>query len=138
MTNDPRTAIRNVLRVLTAIAFVVVGVMHFTHAPVFLAIMPPALPAPLTLVWVSGVAEILGGVGLLVPRTRRWAGWGLLLLLLAVFPANIHMALNGIELPVEGLPQHPVALWLRLPFQFVFAAQVWFVMGPNPTKTPSS
>ena len=75
-----------------ALFFVAVGVTHFTHPAFFLKIMPPALPAHLALVYLSGAFEILGGLGLLVPRTRRFAGWGLIALLIAVFPANLYMA----------------------------------------------
>ena len=89
--------VQQVLRVLCASFFVVVGVLHFTNANTFLAIMPPALPYPLFLVYVSGVFEIVGGIGLLVPFLRRSAGWGLIALLVAVFPANIHMAINEVS-----------------------------------------
>lgn len=122
--------IRNLVVALVAASFVAIGVMHFTHADVFVHIMPPALPAPLWLVWISGVCEIAGGIGLAIPATRTLAGWGLLALLVAVFPANIHMAINEVYLPID-VPQSPLGLWLRLPFQFVFAGAVWFAMGPH-------
>ena len=86
--------------------------------------MPPALPWPQALNYISGVAEILGGLGLLMAPTRRLAGWGLLALLLAVFPANIYVAMQG---SMPGLNVSPLALWLRLQFQFVFMAWVWWV-----------
>lgn len=119
-------ATQRIVRWATALSFVAVGVLHFTHDHVFVLMMPPILPWHLELVWLSGVFEILGGVGLLVPRTRRFAAWGLLALLVAVFPANLHMAIAGIEIPVDGLPQSDVGRWVRLPFQAVIAAQVWF------------
>ena len=124
------------LRWLTAANFVTVGVLHFTHVHVFLVMMPPVLPWPHELVWLSGMFEILGGVGLLVPYWRRFSAYGLLALLVAVFPANIHMAVNEVSLPTESLPQSPAGLWARLPFQLVFAAQVWFVglWVPRPTS----
>lgn len=112
-------------RVFTALPFIAVGIAHFTHDELFVAIMPPYLPWHHALVWLSGVFEILGGVGLLVPWARRFSAWGLLALLVAVFPANVHMAVNEVYLPIEGAPQDPTALWLRLPFQLVIAAQVW-------------
>lgn len=115
------------LRWLCALNFVGVGVLHFTHLPIFVAMMPDYLPLHRELVWLSGGFEILGGIGLLVPATRRFAAWGLLALLVAVFPANVNMALNEIYLPIEWLPQSPAGLWLRLPFQLVFLAEVWFV-----------
>ena len=114
-----------------ALNFVLVGVLHFTHADLFVAIMPPYMPLHLELVWISGVFEILGGVGLLVPFARRFSGWGLLALLVAVFPANLNMAMNEVYLPVDWLPQSEIGLWLRLPFQLVFAAAIWFAMGPK-------
>lgn len=87
--------------------------------------MPKALPWHLGLVYVSGIAEILGGIGLLIPKTRRAAALGLLLLLVAVFPANINMAVN--EIYVDGMPREPWLLWARLPMQLVGAAVVYWV-----------
>ncbi len=95
-------------------------------------IMPPYLPWQLELVYLSGVAEIVGGVGLLIPRFRRAAGWGLLLLLIAVYPANIHMLVNDIYLP--DMPRERWLLWLRLPMQFVFAAWVLWSAGLWPRR----
>lgn len=126
VTESQRSTLLAAFRVFVAVPFVAVGVGHFTHDHLFVAIMPPYLPWHYELVWLSGVFEILGGIGLLVPRTRRFAAWGLLALLLAVFPANIHMAVNEVYLPIEGAPQNPMANWIRLPFQLVIAAQVWF------------
>ncbi|RZL04874.1 MAG: DoxX family membrane protein [Hymenobacter sp.] len=79
------------LRWLLAVVFVGAGILHFIHPETYLRIMPPALPAPRLLVLLSGVAEVAGGLGLLLPATRRWAAWGLLALLVAVFPANVYM-----------------------------------------------
>lgn len=100
--------------------------------------MPSYLPWHAELVWISGVFEILGGVGLLIPATRRFSGWGLLALLVAVFPANLNMALNNIALPIEGMPHSQTALWVRLPFQLVLAAEVWLVAlwTPAPKTSP--
>ena len=82
--------------------------------------MPSYLPWPLELIWLSGVAEIMGGIGLIDPRSRVLAAWGLIALLVAVFPANLNVALHG--WPGVNLP--PLILWLRLPFQLVF---IWWV-----------
>jgi uncharacterized membrane protein len=109
---------RTCLRYLLAGAMVAVGITHFVVPGWFVAIVPAALPAPLALVVVSGVFEILGGVGLLVPRARRAASIGLALLYVAVFPANINMI-------VDARASHGVApwlLWARLPLQAVFIA----------------
>lgn len=133
MSPAPRERTRVVLRYLAALAFVAVGALHFIKPDNFTAIVPSWLPAPLMLVYISGVAEIAGGVGLLIPQVRRIAGFGLLLLLLAVFPANINMAVNEIAIDGQVIPTW--ALWLRLPFQFVFAAWIWFVMGPQKTAS---
>jgi uncharacterized membrane protein len=118
---------KRIALLLLAAAFSYAGVTHFTGPEFFLAIVPPYLPEPLLLVYLSGVAEIAGGVGVLIPRVRRLAGWGLLALLVAVYPANIHMALHP-----ELFPQMtPTALYVRLPFQFVFAAWVWWATKPD-------
>ena len=114
------------LRPFVALSFILVGILHFTHASIFVGIMPPYLPWHLELVWISGVFEILGGLGLLIPPVRRFSSWGLLALLVAVFPANLHMAVNGVFIDVP-IPQSQLGLWLRLPLQLVIAAQVWFV-----------
>jgi len=74
-----------------AAAMVAIGVLHFVRPKPFVRIVPKYLPAPLTLVYVSGFFEILGGIGLLIPETRVWAAWGLIALYVAVFPANINM-----------------------------------------------
>lgn len=120
------------LRVVTAMLFVAVGVVHFTHPWVFEAIVPPLLPAPHALVLVSGAAEVAGGVGLLIPQTRRAAGWGLLALLVAVYPANVYTLVHNVYLPVEWLPQDRLSLWLRMPMQFVMAWFVWVSMNDEP------
>ena len=87
--------------------------------------MPPFLPAPLALVYISGVFEVMGGLGILLGATRQWACRGLLALLLAVFPANIYVAQQNIGL---GGPETGNLLlnWLRLPFQALFVAWAWW------------
>jgi uncharacterized membrane protein len=111
---------RDRARCAAALGFVMAGLLHFAAPESYLRLMPPDIPAPLAMVYVSGVFEILGGLGLLVPRTRRAAAWGLTALLLAVFPANLHVALAGIS--VEGMPTWYG--WARLPFQAVYIAWV--------------
>ena len=118
-----RERVRALARVGVALLFVGVGVSHFTDPEFFVSIMPPYLPAHLELVYLSGVFEILGGIGILVPAARRFSGWGLLALLAAVYPANIHMALHPELFPDLS----PAALYLRLPLQFVYGALVWWV-----------
>ena len=118
--------LRRALRVGLAIAMMIVGVLHFASPDGFVRIVPDFLPAHLGLVYVSGVFEILGGVGLLVRRTRRAASIGLVALYVAVFPANVNMALHHISL--DGVTQLPTAaLWLRLPLQAVLIALALWV-----------
>jgi uncharacterized membrane protein len=100
---------------ILAALFVGSGTLHFLVPEPYIRIMPPILPWPKTLVWISGVLEIIGGIGLLVPRLRRVAGYGLALLLVAVFPANIHMAISHV--PSSGWMGNRLVQWLRLPLQ---------------------
>ena len=86
---------------------IAIGIAHFVDPEPFVRIVPSYLPAALWLVWISGAFEIAGGVGVLVPRTRRMASWGLIALYVAVFPANIHMAIHGIQLD----PANPMPSW---------------------------
>jgi uncharacterized membrane protein len=97
--------------------FVFAGIMHFAIPRTYEAIVPRRLPARRALVYASGVAEIAGGAGVMHPRTRRLASWWSVATLLAVFPANVNMALNAEHYRVPG---GPVALWLRLPVQALF------------------
>ncbi len=127
--------LRNLTLGLLAIAFIAVGVTHFTSPDFFVAIVPPYLPAPLALVYISGFFEILGGAGLLIPKLRRIAGWGLIALMVAVYPANIHMAMNPDQFPDLS----PTALYIRLPIQFVMIAIVWWAalskQAPSASRT---
>ncbi len=115
--------IRSVARWALAGAMVGIGVLHVVAPEPFVSIVPRFLPEPLTLVYVSGVCEALGGAGLLVPRVRKAAGWGLIALYVAVFPANINMAISN--MPIGGR-HYPVLLWLRLPLQGVLIAWAWW------------
>ncbi len=113
---------RRISRYILAIFFVAAGANHFLSPAMYLSMMPPWLPAPELLNQVSGAAEIAGGIGILIPRVRRAAAIGLILLLLAVFPANLHVAFNG--WPGADIPQW--VLFARLPFQLLFIAWVAF------------
>lgn len=93
----------------------------------FVKIVPPFLPEKVALVYISGVCEILGGVGLLVPATRKAAGWGLIALLIAVFPANIYHAFANVQ--VEGIPTGPIYHVFRLPAQGLLVWLVGWVAG---------
>jgi len=108
------------LCVLLAVLMVAGGVMHFVAPRAYARTIPRFFPAPHALVAVSGVFEILGGFGLLLPQTRSWAAWGLIALFVAVFPANVNMAVNRIGF---GRKPPPVwLLWARLPLQAVLIA----------------
>lgn len=108
------------LRLGLAAMFVQAGRSHFQHPQEWAAIVPPPLPA-LACVYLSGVAEIVLGLGLLI--APRVASWGLILLLLAIFPANLYMATHGVQL--FGWPTRPWMAWVRLPFQFVLIGLVY-------------
>jgi uncharacterized membrane protein len=110
------------LRKLAGPFFVFAGVMHFVIPRTYRKIVPPYLPAPKAMVYASGVAEIAGGAGLMLARRRRLAGWWLIATMIAVFPANLHMALNPDDYP--EVPGGAVSLWARLPFQGVFVAWI--------------
>lgn len=105
--------------------FIIAGAVHFISPAPYLAIVPSSIPWPGAVVALSGVAEILGGVGVCFHSTRHIAGWGLIALLIAVFPANIHAISTGIVMGGHSLPAW--MLWARLPFQLLFIAWVYHV-----------
>jgi uncharacterized membrane protein len=116
---------KTILRWVLTVFMVGAGVNHFVSPAAYDAMVPAALPAPHLLVQISGVAEILGGLGLILPRTRRLAAWGLIALLVAVFPANLNMAWN--DLPLGTTHVASWLLWARLPLQLVLIAwAAWF------------
>ena len=124
MLELPRSPLKRIALLLLALFFVAAGVTHFTNPGFFVDIVPPALPAPLALVYVSGVFEIAGGLAVLWPASRAVAGVGLVLLLLAVYPANLYMAFAPERFVAQGTPLW--ALYARLPMQFVFIAWAWW------------
>ena len=104
--------------VLASAFYVLVGTQHFVNPQWFVQIVPPYLPYPLELVYMSGFCEITLGLLLLIPSLRFTAGWGLILFLIAVFPANIYVAqTNG-----DAMNTTALIAWGRLPFQLVFIA----------------
>lgn len=112
---------KKVARFFAGPVMLVAGLNHFVNPEWYVQIVPAALPAPEALVYLSGAAEALGALGTMHPRTRRPAGWFLIATLVAVYPANIYMALNPDEF--SSLPQW--GLWARLPLQFLFIYWVW-------------
>ncbi len=118
-------------RYIFGLAFVWAGVNHFVNPDFYVRIMPPYLPAHLALVYLSGIAEAVLGAMLLVPRWSRVAAWGLVALLVAVFPANVHMATHPEDfasVASAGL------LWLRLPLQAVLILWAWWYTRPSSPK----
>jgi uncharacterized membrane protein len=119
-------------RRLLAAFFAFVGTLHFVIPRSFEAIVPPSVPDAKGAVAVSGVAEIVGAAALLHPRSRRFGRWWLLGLLLAVFPANIHMAVNPEQIRGLDLKRIPRwALWARLPLQPLAMLWVWRATRPG-------
>ncbi|MGC2108228.1 MAG: DoxX family protein [Candidatus Korobacteraceae bacterium] len=88
-----------------------------------IAMVPPSFPRPDVLVTITGILEFAGAIGLLLAPTRQWAAWGLILLLLAMFPANVSAAQRGVQL--RGHAATP--LWIRIPVQILFIAWAWWV-----------
>lgn len=117
-------------------AYIVAGILHFVVPELYVQIVPPSLPFRLELVYLSGIAEILVGVGVLVPRTRRLAAWGVIALLVAVFPANVYMATHDVV--IQGAPgggdPSALARWGRLPLQAVLIAWAWWYTQSPPEE----
>jgi uncharacterized membrane protein len=101
--------------------FILAGANHFIKPEFYLPMMPPYIPAHELMVSLSGIAEMILGLLLLVPKVSRLAAWGLVALLIAVFPANLHMALHSEQFP--DIPQ--MGLWIRLPIQGVMIWWAW-------------
>ena len=113
------------------IFYVLAGVAHFVRTDAYMPMMPPYLPAPRELILLSGVAEVVLGVAVLVPQTRRLAAWGIILLLIAIFPANLHVAMH--DVPLFGATQGAgIWNWVRLPFQGVLIAWAWSYTRSDP------
>lgn len=109
-----------------AIFMISAGLNHFANPEFYLRLMPPWLPWHGPLVFWSGVAEVVAGIGVLIPRVRREAGWFAIAVLLAVFPANVWMALDP-----EIWPEIPTwARWARLPVQAFLIWWAWVVTRP--------
>ena len=135
--------LKEILRVILALIMIFAGVVHFARPNPFVKIVPKFLPKPLWLVYISGFFEILGGIGLCIPIVASSAAWGLIALYIAVFPANVNMAVHGM-IPRWKKAEHSAArppqkvnqisttakwiLWLRLPLQLVLIAwAAWYI-----------
>jgi uncharacterized membrane protein len=117
------TRTQKILTAVAAIFYSLAGTLHFLRPAMYLKIMPPYIPWPLPMVYLSGAAEILGGIGLLIPPLRRSAALGLVALLIAVFPANVYMATNPAQAGAGAIA--PAALWGRLLLQPLL---IWWVL----------
>ena len=118
------------LRWLLAAFMAASGVSHFRAPEAYVAIVPSMLPSPASLVFISGAAEVLGGLGLIPTRTRRLAAWGVIALLVAVFPANVNMAVARVPLGRRRLPGW--ALFARLPLQALLVAWAFLYTRADP------
>jgi uncharacterized membrane protein len=119
---------KTLTRYLLGALFIIAGINHFVHTAFYLSIMPPYLPWHLELVYLSGVAEAGLGAMVLVRRWAVWAGWGLIALMVAVFPANLHMATHPDLYPSLS----KLGLWLRLPLQgLLIAWAYWYTRVDN-------
>lgn len=115
---------------MLALFFGLAGLNHFRNPYPYLAMMPPYLPFHEALNYISGAAEVAGAIGLLIPALRRAAAWGLMALLIAVFPANIQVALHG----WDGVTLPVWVLWARLPLQFLLLAWVYYSVLSKPKQ----
>ncbi|MDC3152761.1 DoxX family protein [SAR86 cluster bacterium] len=124
--NFPDGILRKIVLFGLAIFFIFFGIDHFINPGFYLSIMPPAFPLHKEAVYISGFFEILGGLGVLISRFRKIAGWGLIALLVAVYPANIYMALTP-----EAFPNISIGLlYFRLALQFLFFYWAYAVTLP--------
>ena len=114
--------VKQISKYLLAAIFTLGGINHFVMTDLYLRIMPPYLPAHLLLVYLSGFLEIGFGIALLMAKFSRRAAWGIILLLIAVFPANVYMAMNTNLFP----DLNPLLLYMRLPLQFVLIAWIYW------------
>ncbi|HMG06794.1 MAG TPA: DoxX family membrane protein [Chthoniobacterales bacterium] len=123
-------------RVSLALFFVAAGIGHLVWPNMYLAIIPSWVPSPAAMITMSGVAEICGGIGVLPRLTRRWAGWGLIGLLVAVFPANVHALSEGMS--IAGHPVPTWLLWARLPLQLPLLFWVYSACLPRKNSAPGT
>ena len=107
--------IKTISIIIMSLVYIMAGTNHFINPDWYVRIVPPIFPFKTAIVYISGILEIILGSLLIFPKTRFIAGWGLIILLVAVYPANIYVALtNG-----EAMDITPLIAWGRLPFQFV-------------------
>ncbi len=122
MFNFPLTRLRKIGLTLLIVLFLAAGLNHFNHPDYYVSIMPPYLPFGHELSNIAGFFEIVGAIGLIFAKTRRYAGYGLILLLIFIFPVNIHMAMHPENFPETS----SLYIYLRLPLQLIFIAWVYW------------
>ena len=126
---------KTLARFTMGILFILASSLHFTASEAELKIIPPFLPFRREALYITGVLEFLGGVGLFVPnrKIQRAASWGLVALLVGIFPANVYQAVANVKL--GGPMNSPIYLWGRLPFQAVFISwALWCTSGKRDTR----
>ena len=116
---------KRILLYVMAVFYMFAGVMHFVRPEFYRPMMPPYLPWHDFLILLSGLAEFVLGAAVLVPSIRPLAAWGIILLLIAIFPANLHIALHNVPVfnNTEGAG---IWNWVRLPFQGVLILWAWW------------
>ena len=125
--------IKTIFCYLLALFFFVAGITHFTQDEAYAAIVPPLLPFPFIIVWVTGIMELFFAVGLAIKKFRKISGFWLAPFLLAVLPANIYMAIYNI--PLGDMESSSTALWVRVALQFPLIALILWASGNFDKKT---
>jgi uncharacterized membrane protein len=125
---------------LLGLFFTAAGANHFLKPTCYVALMPPFLHAHLILVYASGIAEIVCGLGVLFAKTRRLAAWGIVALLDDVYPAKLYHAFSGglAHPDLSPMMANPVLAWVRLPLQFVFLAWAYWMTRPGRDRVESA
>ncbi|WP_440770481.1 DoxX family protein [Natronorubrum sp. DTA28] len=136
--NEVLSRLKRPLLYVMGPAYIVAGILHFVVPELYVQIVPPLVPAALALVYLTGLAEIAVGIGLLIPQTRQYAAWATVALLIAIFPANVYMATHGVV--IEGMPgggdPSSFVRWGRLPLQGVLI--LWALWYTRPLTGTNS
>jgi uncharacterized membrane protein len=127
--DETLTRLKRPLLYVMGVSYAAAGVMHFVAPKAYTRVVPPQFPRPIALVYLSGIAEIVLGIGVLIRRTRQQSAWGIIALLIAVFPANVHMATSDVATDAapdwaDGITR--AAMWVRLPLQGVLILWAWW------------
>jgi uncharacterized membrane protein len=124
------STIKRILLWLMAAFYIFGGLMHFARPDYYMPMMPPYLPSHSALIFLSGLAELVLGIAVLIPTLRPLAAWGIIALLIAIFPANVHIALHNV--PVFGAAEGAgIWNWVRLPLQLVLILWAWWYTQPE-------